>query len=77
MKTAAIRLSDVKQGSTVKIISLPDGVYRSQFIRLGIFEGQMITCLEKLPGGTLVVRKNRQEVAIGGDLAKKILVSLN
>jgi ferrous iron transport protein A len=74
IKTAQRNLSEIKQGSIVTIVSLPDGVLKSQFIRFGIFEGQTVRCLEKLPGGTMVIEKNRQEIAIGGELAKKIVV---
>jgi ferrous iron transport protein A len=67
-------LSRIAKGALVTIAVLPDGILKSQFIRLGICEGQKIRCLERLPGGTLIVGLNRQEIAIGGTLAKKILV---
>jgi ferrous iron transport protein A len=67
-------LSRIAKGTIVTIAVLPDGILKSQFIRLGICEGQNIRCLERLPGGTLIVGRNRQEIAIGGTLAKKILV---
>jgi Fe2+ transport system protein FeoA len=67
-------LSRIAKGTTVTIAVLPDGIVKSQFIRLGICEGQKIRCRERLPGGTLIVERNRQEIAIGGALAKKILV---
>jgi Fe2+ transport system protein FeoA len=37
-------------------------------------EGELIKCVERLPGGTVVVEKNRQEIAIGSSLATSILV---
>ena len=43
-------------------------------IRLGILKGQLVRCLERLPGGTVVIEKNRQEIAIGVALARLILV---
>ncbi len=46
-----------------------------QLIRLGISEGDRIFCLERLPGGTVVIQKNRQEIALGHELAKQILIS--
>ncbi len=67
-------LEEIKAGQWVKIFSLPAGVLYAQFIRLGIHEGQRVKCLERLPGGTVVLQKNRQQVAIGHVLAKSIYV---
>jgi ferrous iron transport protein A len=47
---------------------------RAQFIRIGISEGERIKCIERLPGGTIVIQKNRQQIAIGHLLATQILV---
>ncbi len=44
-------------------------------IRLGLVQGHLVKCLERLPGGTIVVQNNRQELALGVSLAKGILVS--
>jgi Fe2+ transport system protein FeoA len=60
----------------MKIISMPEGTLRAQFIRVGIREGERIQCLERLPGGTIVIRKNRQQIAIGHQLAGQIFVIL-
>ena len=49
---------------------------RAQFIRVGIHEGEKVRCLERLPGGTIVLQKNRQQIAIGHQLAKQILVTV-
>jgi Fe2+ transport system protein FeoA len=55
------------------IVSLPaDAVLRSQCIRLGLSVGSSFTCLERLPGGTIVVETNRQEIALGNALARTI-----
>ncbi len=67
-------LDKSKKGTYIKIVKLPDNNYKSQLIRLGISEGDTLKCLQRLPGGTIVVQKNRQEIAIGFDLAKKITV---
>jgi Fe2+ transport system protein FeoA len=37
-------------------------------------EGEQIRCIERLPGGTVVIEKSRQEIAIGAALANTILV---
>ncbi len=67
-------LDKISQGKFLKIIKLPTGDIKSQLIRLGITEGDNLKCIHKLPGGTIVVKKNRQEIAIGYDLAKKIKI---
>ncbi len=71
-----IPLIDVKMGQSLRIHSLPEGKLRTYFLRLGISEGDVALCYERLPGGTVVLKKNRQEVAIGHKLAGQILVSI-
>lgn len=58
-----------------RIDRLPTGDIRSQFIRLGLVEGAVVFCLEKLPGGTIVLEFSRQEVALSGDLARSITIT--
>ena len=73
-KQSHIALDKAASGQWLKIKSLPTGESHPQFIRLGIHEGQRVKCLERLPGGTIVLQKNRQQVAIGHTLAKNIMV---
>jgi len=61
-------------GQWLRICSIPSGIIFTQFIRFGISEGERILCIERLPGGTIVVQKNRQQIAIGHNLAKQIFV---
>jgi len=75
-KTTALTLDKAKKGLLVTVIKLPSGEIKSRLIRLGIGEGDLLKCSERLPGGTIVVQKNRQEIAIGFDLAKKIKIAL-
>lgn len=70
------RLTGIKRGEWVKITSLPQGVLKAQFVRLGIHEGEKVRCLERLPGGTIVLQKNRQQIAIGKKLAEQIGVKV-
>jgi ferrous iron transport protein A len=70
-------LDKSRKGNAAKVIKLPGGQVKSQLIRLGISEGDTLKCVERLPGGTIVIRKNRQEIALGYDLAKKIHVILS
>jgi Fe2+ transport system protein FeoA len=75
MKTGLVPLHQAAKGSYVVIQHVPDGRSKAQLIRLGILKGQLVRCLERLPGGTVVIEKNRQEIAIGVTLAKLILVA--
>jgi Fe2+ transport system protein FeoA len=68
-------LSSAAKGSNLLIVDIPEGRPRTQLIRLGIMKGEVIRCIERLPGGTVVIEKNRQEIAIGVSLAKTIAVS--
>ena len=60
----------------MKIIRVPSGILKAQFIRVGISEGERVRCLERLPGGTIVLQKRRQQIAIGHQLAKQIEVMI-
>ncbi len=70
----AVPLHQSLKGQRMRIQALPSGPLRSYLIRLGLNVGDHIECLERLPGGTVVVEKNRQQIAIGYRLAKQILV---
>ncbi|GMU85696.1 MAG: hypothetical protein AMXMBFR48_09380 [Ignavibacteriales bacterium] len=70
-------LDQVKKGNFITIMHLPSGNIKVQLIRIGISEGDKVFCLERLPGGTIVIQKNRQEIAIGYDLARQIKFSAN
>ena len=65
-----------KAGQWLRISVVPKGILGAQFIRVGINEGERVRCIERLPGGTVVIRKNRQEIAIGHQLAREILVAV-
>jgi Fe2+ transport system protein FeoA len=75
MKATSIPLHKVQKGSRLVIVEIPEGRSRSQLIRLGVVKGEFIRCLERLPGGTVVIQKHRQEIAIGVTLARTILVA--
>ena len=70
-----VPLSTILKGSRVLIVEVPEGKGKNQLIRLGILKGEFIRCLERLPGGTIVIEKNRREIAIGVSLAKSIFVA--
>jgi Fe2+ transport system protein FeoA len=76
-KEKTISLDKAVTGQSLKIFSVPEGIMYAQFVRLGIHEGQRVRCLERLPGGTIILQKNRQQIAIGHSLARHILVVLS
>jgi Fe2+ transport system protein FeoA len=67
-------LTEIKRGEQVRIACIEDEDLRARLIRFGIAEGSFIRCLEKIPLGPFMVRHNRQELAIGRELAGKISV---
>ena len=70
-------LTDAPRGRILEVMTVPAGRSREQLIRLGILQGERIRCIQRLPGGTVLVEKNRQEIAIGVQLAASIMVRLN
>jgi ferrous iron transport protein A len=75
MQTSPVALSKAAKGSRLVILDIPEGRARSQLLRLGVTRGELVRCLERLPGGTVVILKHRQEIAIGVGLAAHILVA--
>jgi Fe2+ transport system protein FeoA len=67
-------LTDVKRGERVHIQRIMEEGLRTQLIRFGITEGSTIECLERIPFGPFMVRHNRQELAIGRNIACRIRV---
>lgn len=70
-------LDKVKRGQSFIIGIIPSENVRSQAIRFGIATGECVTCEEVIPAGPIVIRKNRQLIALGRHLAKEISVNLN
>ncbi|PKM79378.1 MAG: ferrous iron transport protein A [Firmicutes bacterium HGW-Firmicutes-13] len=68
-------LDKVKKGQSFKVVSIPDDIIRVQAIRFGIAEGETLICEEIIPAGPIVVRKNRQEIALGRNLCRTINIS--
>jgi len=72
-----VTLDKVKRGQSVTINLIQNESVRSQAIRFGIATGESVTCEEVIPAGPIVIRKNRQLIALGRHLAKEINVNLN
>lgn len=69
-------LDRIKRGQSFKVISMPDEMIRAQAIRFGIAEGEILTCEEIIPAGPIIVRKERQDIALGRKLCKSIDISI-
>lgn len=69
-------LNNITCGQKFKIENIQDKSVREQAIRLGLFEGSHVTCSHKLPYGPVILKTGMQEIAIGRNLAKKIIVSI-
>lgn len=75
-RTRTLSLDRSPRGSKLIVRKIPDDRSRTQLIRLGIVEGEMIRVVERMPGGTIVIEKNRREIAIGAALARTIRVAI-
>jgi len=65
-------LSSVLKGQRVRIVEILDAATRMQALRLGMGEGSEVICEEVIPTGAIVLRKNRQRIAVGRKLAGTI-----
>ncbi|MEW5954230.1 MAG: ferrous iron transport protein A [Bacillota bacterium] len=68
-------LDQCKRGQSIRIESIPNDVVRAQAIRFGISEGAVVMCREVVPAGPVVVSRHKQEIAIGRQLARSIVVA--
>ncbi len=67
-------LDMVRRGDSVRILKINDPHVRVQAIRFGIGEGADVRCSENLPAGPVVLRRGRQEIALGRGIARSISV---
>ncbi len=70
-------LDQVKVGSYLNIDQIKDINLKSYLIRFGIDNGTRVQCFQKIANGPVVIKFNRQEIALGDALAKSIMVSVN
>lgn len=68
-------LDQTSPGQAFIITAINDDFARLQAIRFGIAEGARAICQTVLPGGPVVVRKGKQEMALGRNLAHRIQVT--
>ena len=67
-------LDKVNRGNKIRIKKIENRDLKTQAIRIGIYEGAVFLCSEKLPGGPIILQNRMQEVAIGKGLAEDIEV---
>ena len=67
-------LFDVERGRSVRIVQIPDERARAQCIRFGIGEGTVVDSAERLPLGPVLIRHRSQEICLGRNLARRILI---
>lgn len=67
-------LYNASKGSKIRILNIIDKNIRFLAIRIGIYEGAMFICSEKLPGGPIILQSGRQEIAVGKRLAENIVI---
>ena len=68
-------LNQVKIGEEFKCIEIPSGI-KNELIRLGICEGNILSCISKIPDGPVVIRKDLSDIAIGNNYCKEIIIEL-
>lgn len=69
-------LDQTRPGQSFTVAAIEDDFARLQAIRFGIAEGALAVCQSVLPGGPVVVRKGKQELALGRYLARRIRVEV-
>lgn len=67
-------LDQLAPGQKAVLRELPEGIIRSQAIRLGLMPGTEIVCVHKLNKGPVIIRKNYQQIAVGEALATQITI---
>jgi ferrous iron transport protein A len=69
-------LNQIKVGQEFLCVEIPETI-KSELIRLGISEGDILACSAKIPAGPIVIKKDLSEIAIGNNYSKLIKVELN
>lgn len=67
-------LDSARKGERLVVHDIKDDHARMHAIRFGMSKGAEITCLTRVPGGPVVLKCGRTEIAVGRKLAECILV---
>ena len=70
----ALTLGDGPRLRTLVIVGVADPDAEAAILPIGLGRGSEVVILERLPGGPVVVRRGRQELALGAGLARRLLV---
>jgi Fe2+ transport system protein FeoA len=68
-------LCDLKRGQVATVLEVPEGELRHKLLRFGLAPGMKVRCHAKLPLGPVVVRFGGQELALGRDIARRVMVA--
>ena len=71
---AMMTLDQASIGDLLVIQSIEDPQTAMMAIRLGISQGEVIELTSKIPGGPLVIRRGKVDIALGRDLCQGIAV---
>lgn len=69
-------MHQLKSGQKFCINKIPSEL-KTEFIRLGLCEGDELKCVSKIPDGPVVILKDLVQLAIGKNLAEKIEVTVS
>jgi Fe2+ transport system protein FeoA len=67
-------LEQARVGDRVIVKHISNDETATQAMRLGISEGETLEVASKVPGGPLVIRRGKLEIALGRDLCRSIEV---
>lgn len=67
-------LAGLRPGQHATIQEIEDSVARAQAVRFGMGAGARVSCVTAVPGGPVVLKSGRQEIAVGRGLARRIQV---
>lgn len=70
-----MRLDEVKCGQSVRISAVEDAAVRLKLMRLGIAEGTLAVCAQKV-FGTVIVACGGQQIAVGRSVARRVRVTV-
>lgn len=70
-------LDKLLKGDRFSIVDVLDDEVRCQLVRFGVEPGQPLYCDYVLPGGPIIVKRGRQQIAIGRSLAERVRVEVH
>lgn len=65
-------LAGLRPGQHATIQTIEDNLARAQAVRFGMGAGARVSCVTTVPGGPVVLKSGRQEIAVGRGLAQRI-----